>query len=134
MKHCACAILVRDGYVLLGKRASHRTLAPDRWDALGGHVEAHETLAQALIREVREEIGLTPVRFAEIATIPEPSPEKNGEACYHMYVVREWAGGEPTLLGDEHTELRWFSVAEASETSDLALEEYRSLFRTLDDL
>jgi 8-oxo-dGTP diphosphatase len=131
MKHCACAILVRDGCVLLGKRAPHRKQAPNRWDVMGGHVEPGETLEQALIREVQEEIGLTPTRFARIASIPEPDPQANGPATYHVYVVQEWTGGEPIMLGDEHTALQWFSTAEASLKTDLALEEYRSLFQSI---
>ena len=31
---------------------------PNHWDLIGGHVETGETPAQALVREVREEIGI----------------------------------------------------------------------------
>jgi hypothetical protein len=44
-----------------------------------------------------------------------------------MYAVTAWDGGEPTLLGDEHTELRWFTLDAATVLPDLALEEYRPL-------
>ncbi len=43
-----------------------------------------------------------------------------------MYSVTAWEGGEP-LLGDEHTELRWFTPTAAIALPDLALEEYRPL-------
>lgn len=50
---------------------------------------------------------------------------------YHMYAVREWRG-EPSIINDEHTELRWFTFEEAKALPDLALEEdYRQLFDSL---
>jgi hypothetical protein len=41
--------------------------------------------------------------------------------------VTVWEGGEPTLRGDEHTDLCWFKPAVAITLSDLSLEEYRLL-------
>ena len=41
---------------------------PNHWDFFGGHLEADETPEQALVREVREEIGL------ELATLAIFSP------------------------------------------------------------
>jgi hypothetical protein len=38
---------------------------------------------------------------------------------------------EVTLLGDEHTELRWFKPAVAKTLSGLALEEHRPLFQDM---
>ncbi len=130
MKHCACAILVRDGCVLLGKRAPHRKQAPDRWDVIGGHVEPGETLEHALIREVREEIGVTPTQFAKLVTLTH-GPAGTNATAHHVYVVRAWTGGDPVMLGEEHTDLQWFPTAEASQKTDLALEEYRALFQAI---
>ena len=56
----ACALLVRAGRLLLGLRAPERRLYPSRWDVLGGRVEPGETLAQALSRELGEELGIDP--------------------------------------------------------------------------
>jgi hypothetical protein len=51
-----------------------------------------------------------------------------------MYVVTAWQGGEPTILDTEHTELRWFTQAEAISLSDLALPEYRALLGNLAEI
>ena len=40
-------------------------------------------------------------------------------------------GGQPNIIDDEHTELRWFTLEEAKALPDLALEDYRSLFDSL---
>jgi 8-oxo-dGTP pyrophosphatase MutT (NUDIX family) len=91
---------------------------------IGGHVEAGETVEQALIRESEEEVGLTPTRFL-------PAERMHRGTVHHFFLVLEWRGGEPTLLGDEHTELRWFTLAEASALHPLALPEYPAFFRNL---
>ena len=53
----ATAVLVEDGRILLVEQAVTRSL-PRRWSLPGGRVEAGETLAECLVREVREETGL----------------------------------------------------------------------------
>ena len=50
--------LVRDGRVLLGHRGPGRLHFPDCWALPGGHVEADEDPIHALVRELREEIGV----------------------------------------------------------------------------
>ncbi|MFF3125293.1 NUDIX hydrolase [Streptomyces sp. NPDC057908] len=50
-------ILNQDGEAFAQKRSPDRKLFPDTWDIVGGHVEADETLLDALAREVEEETG-----------------------------------------------------------------------------
>ena len=50
---------------------------------------------------------------------------------YHMYKVTRWENGEPTILDDEHGELRWLALADALQLTDLALPEYRSLLENV---
>jgi 8-oxo-dGTP diphosphatase len=128
------ALLVRDGMVLLARRSPHRAAYPGLRSFPGGHVEQHEALIDALIREVGEEIGVVPKSFSFLASIIDPHATENDPATYHMYTVSAWDGGEPTLFGDEHTELQWFPPAAAIALPDLALEEYRPLLRRLADM
>jgi 8-oxo-dGTP pyrophosphatase MutT (NUDIX family) len=129
--HGACAIFFRDGRVLLGRRSPAKRFYPERWDLIGGHMEPGETAEQALVRECREEFGVTPTRFAPLGhmTVPEDSPIVG--ATYHIFQVADWTGGEPRLLGDEHTDVRWFTVEEACALEGLALAGYRALFQGL---
>jgi len=124
MIHCACAIFVRDGRILLGKRSPHLMSCPNCWDVIGGHVEAGETVEQALIREAEEEIGLTPIHFV-------PAGRIDRRAVHHFFLISDWRGGEPVMLADEHTELRWYTIAEACALDALALPEYPNFFRSL---
>ena len=101
-----------DGKVLLGLRAPWKKAWPRHWDTIGGRVEDGESLDDALIRELQEEVGVTPTRFRLVATVRERQPEIYGDALHHVYAVTNWQGGDPANICDEHTELRWFSVGE----------------------
>ena len=54
----------------------------------------------------------------------------NPRASFHLYTATAW-DGQPAIRDREHTELRWFTPQEAQALDDLALEEYRPLFRSL---
>ena len=48
------------GEVYLQKRPEWKDIQPGKWDtSVGGHLDAGETPEQALVREVREELGIT---------------------------------------------------------------------------
>ena len=119
------AILVKDGKLLLGRRSAARKNYPGVWDIIGGHIERDETEAQALVREIEDEVGVTPIRA-------RPTGEFDvGEThTLFVYLVDAW-NGEPAIRNDEHSELGWFTPAEAAALSDLATPHYRDVFATL---
>jgi len=125
---CVGAILVRSGTLLLGLRATHCRSYPDCWDVIGGHVEAGETLEQTLVREVLEEIGVTPVDFARLVSLPFGA---DGASALHIYRVDRWSGGDPAIRNDEHAELGWFGIETACALPNLASEEYQRVFRAI---
>ena len=114
----------KDGKILLGLRAPTKKVWPSHWDTIGGRVEPGETLDDALVREVREEVGVTPTRFRLIAIVRERQPEIYGEALHHVYAVTGWQGGEPANVCDEHTELKWFDVSEMRQLTNIVDSDY----------
>jgi isopentenyldiphosphate isomerase len=59
--HRTVHVLVTNGAgeLLLQKRSSFKDVQPDKWDtSVGGHLDPGEGPAEALTREVREELGL----------------------------------------------------------------------------
>jgi 8-oxo-dGTP diphosphatase len=114
------ALFIReDGKILLGLRAPWKKVWPCHWDTIGGRVEAGESLDDALVREIREEVGVTPTQFRLLATVEERQPEIYGEALHHVYAVTGWQGGDPVNVCDEHTELKWFSVGEMRQLTNI---------------
>lgn len=53
-------ILDKQGRLYLQKRSMKKDIQPGKWDtAVGGHIDYGEQIAQALVREAHEELGLT---------------------------------------------------------------------------
>ncbi len=99
--HVVLAFLERDGQVLLTRRPPGTPLG-DCWEFPGGKVEAGETPRAALIRELREEIGVTVTVGAELAATRHAYPDRTVEL--HLYQCTVYAGS-PTPL--QVAEVRW---------------------------
>jgi 8-oxo-dGTP diphosphatase len=101
-------ILIREGHVLLCRRAASTRWYPGVWD-FPGHVQAGESYASALVRELREELGVV---------VTEPVTESLFRVCaedfdLRIWLVTEWAGTPSNAAPDEHDDVAWFSVSEA---------------------
>ncbi|MFC0862434.1 NUDIX domain-containing protein [Sphaerimonospora cavernae] len=90
----AMLILVRDGEVLLAERQG-TGYADGWWNVTSGHLEQGETIAQAVIREVREEIGITvaphDLRFVHLCHFRNPE----GDARLGVFFEALTWAGEP---------------------------------------
>jgi len=123
------AILVRAGTVLLGKRSPTRQLCPGVWDLVGGHVELGETPEDTLVRELQEELGITPRAFVKLHVLGDPQLPSNEHAC-HVFAVTEWDGEPRNRQPEEHTEIRWISFGDALRL-ELAHPQYAAIFARL---
>ncbi|WP_162838551.1 pyrimidine (deoxy)nucleoside triphosphate diphosphatase [Trabulsiella odontotermitis] len=101
------AIIERDGKILLAQRPPH-TDQPGLWEFAGGKVEAGETQPEALIRELREELGIEAQPGAYVASHQR---EVSGR-CIHLHAwhVPSFNG---ELTAHDHSQLVWCSPQEA---------------------
>ncbi|GEK74199.1 MULTISPECIES: (deoxy)nucleoside triphosphate pyrophosphohydrolase [Halomonas] len=58
MKHVAAALAIKDGHILLTRRAPGQQLE-GYWEFPGGKQEPYETIQQCIEREIREELSLS---------------------------------------------------------------------------
>ncbi len=101
---CATAI-IRDGRVLAAQRTRPSALA-GRWELPGGHVEAGEPEAAAVIRECAEELGAHVHPRGRLGT---DLPIDVGVLRVH---VARLAPGSPEPRALEHAALRWLAAAD----------------------
>jgi 8-oxo-dGTP diphosphatase len=129
--HIVAALIVQSDRILLGHRSSGRTFYPNVWDLFGGHIEPGEQPDQTLIRELREELGITPTRWTDLETIMGSVPERDGissdNLICHLYCVTAWLGTPVNRQPHEHSTIQWFSYTEAVQL-DLADPVYPRLF------
>lgn len=121
------------GKVLFGLRSAWKKAWPEHWDAIGGRLEKGETADQALVRELKEEIGVTVNGFTLLGTLEGKLPEVYGKMRHHIYAVSDWTG-EPFIACDEHSQLCWFSVEELERLPNLAGTSYPELAQRAIDL
>ena len=117
------ALIIQAGRILLGRRADTREFYPNVWDVFGGHMEAGEEREQTLVRELQEELGITPTAWKYVETLKDPSVELTA----HLYLVTEWSGVCNNQQPEEHSAIRWFTLTEATQL-DLADPSYPDLF------
>ncbi|WP_055492366.1 (deoxy)nucleoside triphosphate pyrophosphohydrolase [Streptomyces sp. TP-A0356] len=99
------AAVLSAGRLLAARRSAPPELA-GRWELPGGKVEPGEAPEHALVRELREELGVT---AEPVERVPGEWPLKPG------YVLRVWVAhlldGTPEPLED-HDQLRWLTPDE----------------------
>ncbi|WP_088943412.1 (deoxy)nucleoside triphosphate pyrophosphohydrolase [Rhodococcus sp. 1168] len=99
--------IVADGLLLLAQRARPPELA-GLWELPGGKVEPGESDAQALMRELHEELGVDTAVGAQLAG----DVHIGAGRILRAYRV-ELVAGSPAPL--EHSDLRWVDAAELRE-------------------
>ena len=97
-------IVVQDGKVLLLLRKN----APEAgsWSLPGGRVEFMESLEDAVVRELREELGITVEVESLVCVINHIVPDENAHWVAPAYRVRV-VSGVPKNLEPEKTAAIW---------------------------
>ena len=122
----AAIITNDDGEILL----TRRNVEPykGQWCLPGGHIDANETVRDAVIREAKEETGLDfEPKF--ITYFDEIAPGNNWHAVVMVFSGK--GTGEFVMQEKEVTDIRWFALEEARSlplafTHNQILDEYSS--------
>jgi 8-oxo-dGTP diphosphatase len=102
----SAAIIVRAGTALICQRRADQQHA-GKWEFPGGKVEPGEEPAEALNRELREELDVSATIGAEVARYEYTYPGRN-PILLIFYKVTEFTGEPDNLI---FAEIRWEKIA-----------------------
>lgn len=103
-----CYIEKDDKYLMLHRVKKENDLNHDKWVGVGGKFEPDETPEECMLREVREETGLTLTKYRFRAILTFLSDEWETEYI-HLYTASKFTG---TLLECVEGNLEWIPKSE----------------------
>ena len=106
----------RSGMTLVEKRTRDSSLPNSLLFPAGG-VEQHELedIEQAFLREVYEEIGITPISFKDLK--PEETIFGETGKRLHPFLITQWGGHIPPVILDSGAPLYWKPLDEIAESN-----------------
>jgi 8-oxo-dGTP diphosphatase len=99
----ACALVDADGRVLICQRPEGKQLA-GLWEFPGGKVEPGETPEACLIRELKEELGITVTTRCLAPFVFASHSYESFHLLMPLYLCRRWDG---FVTAHEHAALAW---------------------------
>jgi ADP-ribose pyrophosphatase YjhB (NUDIX family) len=104
-------------YVPMGKRSENMNLYPNFWGIPCGFLDWGESAAEAIEREIFEELGINISDYSKIATDPDkvittPNPAEN-ETVSLRFIIHCYVNVLPKLTPNkiETTEVDWMQVS-----------------------
>lgn len=119
------AIIVKDNKFLITKRSPNKKRFPSMWTVPGGKLETkdyenlpketefywYNVLEKALIREVKEEVGLEIKNIEYVTSLA--TIHKDGNPSLVISCMTDYASGDIKLQEEETVEYAWVSLEEA---------------------
>lgn len=105
-KPCASVLPVKEGRVLLAKRA--RQPHKGEYDIIGGFMEADELPEEAALREAKEETGLD-MKIVCLLGIYKDRYGEDGDYTLNLHYIAEVVDGAMQAM-DDVAELEWVSI------------------------
>lgn len=106
-----CYVEKDNKYLMLHRVKKENDFNHDKWIGVGGKFEADETPEECLIREVKEETGLTLTKYSLRGIITFISDEWDTEYMY-LYTASEYIG---EIIECNEGDLIWVPKAEVME-------------------
>lgn len=112
-----CMIINDKKEVLLQKRSATKKLNPNIYAITAGHVDAGEDFETAIIREVKEELGLD-IKKEELKKYTDNEVkirERNSNISVYYYIKRNIKEDEFKIQEEELSEVKWFRIDDIIE-------------------
>jgi len=113
----AVGAVARRADQLLLVRRGHGPAAGS-WSVPGGRVEPYETLHEAVVREVREEVGLGVVVdgfLGWVERVPEPDDDADEHFVILDFAVTPLDAEQEPVAGDDAAEAAWVEISDLAD-------------------
>lgn len=111
-KIAVSAFIIKDEKLLILKRGDEESFLPSTWEVPGGGVEAAETIEAAIIRETKEEAGLSIVPKTLFSYFEYLDGEGQKTVNLNFLCHLTDRSQEVDVTGGEMQEARWISLSE----------------------
>lgn len=100
--------------VLLQKRSANKRFNPNKWGSCAGHVDAYESLEDAALRELKEELGLEISKNSLYSFLGRQIFKKdtNSHITYLYYTKANKDEKDFIIQEEELSEVKWFDIDE----------------------
>ncbi len=107
-KEVGLFIINSNNQVLLQKRSANKRFNPNKWGLCAGHVEAYEENDSAMLRELKEELGVTVNKndIVHFDTVVRKR-ELNSHIRYEYYMFLDKDEKDFTIQSEELSEVKW---------------------------
>ncbi len=103
--------IINENKILLGKKI--KGFGMGKYLGIGGKIERDEGVLSAVVREMQEEVGITPIDPQKMAQLefyfPEQANREKWEQCVHVYLSSAWNG---KIVASEEMVPKWFELQE----------------------
>ena len=101
-------LIIQDSRILLAEKK--RGFGVGKYNGIGGKVEPNETIEEAMIRETKEEIGVTPTNYHKQATITfdEWVNDEEKQVIMSVFVAKDYIG---EIIETEEMKPMWFDIS-----------------------
>ena len=100
-------LLNKDDKILLAMKK--RGFAKGKYNGVGGKIEKGETIEKAMLRETKEEIGVTPIKYEKVGEMyfDEYYKGRKEKLVFHLYLVFDWKG---IIKETDEMKPKWFKI------------------------
>lgn len=119
-------LILQNNKLLICQRPNFKD-HPLKWEFPGGKIKNDETIEEALIREINEELSINIINYEELISYNFNYKDLNKKVFIYFYLVNNFSG---KVLNNFHKELKWIEIKDIREydflEGDLKIIDYIS--------
>ncbi len=120
-------LFIKDGKILLLRRAN-TGYEDGNYGLVAGHLDAHESLTHAAIREAKEESGVD-IEPKDLKVKTTMHRRQSDERVDFFFEVKNWIGEPANTEPDKCDDLSWFPLDELPSNTILYIKQAIDCYR-----